>query len=169
MKLNIIVACDETGGIGYQGQLPWGITLIEDMMNFKRLTTGSAVVMGRKTWESIPAKHRPLSGRANYIVSRTVPMYPVQGISVYPSIRFAIQGAQMDGHKELWVIGGQSLYEEALDYHLDILGDVWITFVQQTYMCDTFFPLGRFMGIPCVHNKACIAEDGTKYTIKCFK
>lgn len=147
MKVNIVVCCDVKGNIGRDGDLPWDGHFKHDMQNFTRLTTGegkcvNGVLMGRKTWESLPERHRPLRARRNYILSSTLSLAQMPpGTSVYPNFDVAIAGAALDGIRELWVIGGQALYMEAMA-RPDLLSQVWVTIVNQVYPgCDTRFPL----------------------------
>ena len=93
--------------IGHNGTIPW--RLPEEQQHFKRLTMGATVVMGRATWESLPASVRPLPGRRNIVVSRQ-PSYDAPGAEVAGSLNEALRRAAGD----VWVIGGASLYEEAL-------------------------------------------------------
>ena len=65
----IIVACDLMNGIGWKGHLPWK-KLSKDLAHFKKLTVGNTVLMGRKTWDSIPVKFRPLTDRLNIVLTR---------------------------------------------------------------------------------------------------
>jgi len=94
--------------IGLGGVLPWHLP--EDMRQFKELTMGSTVVMGRVTWESLPAKFRPLPGRRNVVVTRQV-AYDAPGADVVSSLEEALMLA---GDDDVWVAGGASIYEQAL-------------------------------------------------------
>lgn len=111
--------------IGSDGSLPWHLP--EDLQRFKELTMGSTVVMGRVTWESLPEKFRPLPGRRNIVVTRQ-PSYDAPDAEVASSLEQALES--VDG--DLWVIGGASLYEQALAHadrvvrtrvHLQVEGD----------------------------------------------
>jgi dihydrofolate reductase len=93
--------------IGSNGTIPW--QLPEEQQHFKRLTMGATVVMGRGTWESLPASVRPLPGRRNIVVTRQ-PSYDAPGAETAPSLAAALELAPGD----VWVIGGASLYQEAL-------------------------------------------------------
>ena len=89
------------------GAVPWHVP--EDMRRFKELTMGSTVVMGRLTWESLPEKFRPLPGRRNVVVTRQA-SYEASGAEVASSLEQALERADGD----VWVIGGASVYEQAL-------------------------------------------------------
>jgi len=93
--------------IGSAGTIPW--RLPEEQQHFKRLTMGCTVVMGRATWESLPASVRPLPGRRNVVVTRQ-PSYDAPGAETAASLDEALERADGD----VWVIGGASLYEQAL-------------------------------------------------------
>jgi dihydrofolate reductase len=180
MKINLIVCCDAAGGIGNGGGLPWKGHFPEDMANFTALTRGppgghNGVLMGRITWESLPARHRPLSGRRNYVVSSTIPLAELRETapetSVYPSIEVAIAGAAMDNVRELWVMGGTSIYDTVLD-KAELLNEIWVTTVHETYDADRFFPLEKVRALfpegPLLETY-CKTDDGIKYTISCYK
>lgn len=102
----LIAAVARNGTIGRDNALPW--RLPEDLRRFKALTTGHAIVMGRKTWESLG---RPLPGRRHVVVSRD-PDYRAEGITVVHSLAEALAVAGDDAY----VIGGAMLYEQALPF-----------------------------------------------------
>jgi dihydrofolate reductase len=108
-RLTLIAAVARNGVIGRDNQLPW--RLPEDLKRFKALTTGNVVVMGRKTWESLPESFRPLPGRRNIVVSRNG-KYVAEGASVVDSVAAAL-GIAADAD-EFFVIGGAELYAQAL-------------------------------------------------------
>jgi dihydrofolate reductase len=124
--VSLIVACTGEGGIGKDGQLPW--RLPGDMAYFKRVTTGgsaadagtgeklNAVVMGRKTWDSIPAKFRPLAGRVNVVLSRNpgalgLPADVLGATSLPDALSAVDDRADID---QCFIIGGAEVYREAL-------------------------------------------------------
>ena len=111
--------------IGCDGTLPWHLP--EDLKLFKQVTMGATVVMGRTTWESLPASVRPLPGRRNIVLSRD-PAYDAPGAEVRTSLDDALDRADGD----IWVIGGASVYAQALPraervvrtrVHLQVDGD----------------------------------------------
>jgi dihydrofolate reductase len=105
MQVNMIYARAANGVIGRKGALPWHLP--EDMAHFKKLTTGWPVIMGRKTWDSLPLKFRPLPGRTNIVVTRQTG-WSAEGARVAASVQEAISLA---GHVEqAWVIGGAQIY-----------------------------------------------------------
>lgn len=103
----IIVAMDRNNAIGFNNDLPWGRGLKDDLANFKRVTKGGTVIMGRKTFESIGAK--PLPERENIVVSRSGPT-GVAGVLSALSLEAAYKLARY----ETFVIGGGQIYEQAL-------------------------------------------------------
>lgn len=109
MSINIILCQSLLGGIGQDGQLLYVIP--EDLQHFKRLTLFGAVIMGRKTWLSIPAKHRPLPNRHNIVLSRD-PTFSCEGAEVHASLPSALDTASSCDH--IWIAGGQSVYEEGM-------------------------------------------------------
>ena len=107
MTLTVIAAVAENGIIGRQGDLPW--RLPADLKRFRRLTTGHAILMGRKTWESIG---RPLPGRTSIVLTGRAE-YPLpEGVLRAGSLDEAL--ALVPGEDEVFVIGGEALYAEAL-------------------------------------------------------
>ena len=109
MKLNLILARARNGVIGRDNTLPWHLP--EDMAHFKRTTLGCPVIMGRKTWDSLPAKFRPLPGRLNVVVTRQ-PGWAAEGAVVAHSLEAACAACPSDS--TAWVIGGAELYAQAL-------------------------------------------------------
>ena len=105
MTVGLIWAQSTSGVIGRDGGIPW--RLAEDQMRFKQLTMGHTVVMGRLTWESLPAKVRPLPGRRNVVVTRQAD-YMADGADVVTTLDDALTS------DESWVIGGEQIYALAL-------------------------------------------------------
>ena len=125
MPVNLIWAEAADRVIGADGTIPW--LLPEEQQHFKRLTMGATVVMGRGTWESLPASVRPLPGRRNIVVTRQA-SYDAPGAEVASSLEDAFARAEGD----VWVIGGATVYEQALPLadrvvrtrvHLQVDGD----------------------------------------------
>lgn len=126
--LIIIAAISNNGVIGKNNSLPWHLP--EDLRKFKRETVGNTVVMGRKTWESLPTK--PLPGRQNIVVTRN-PCYHAAGAEVVPSIEAAVNISE---HEKVFIIGGSELYAHAIEL-ADVLS---ITEIHASVDGDTFFP-----------------------------
>jgi dihydrofolate reductase len=127
----IIGAVAENGVIGKDGKIPWKIP--EDMERFKELTMGYPVIMGRKTYESIPKKYRPLPNRTNIVV--TSRNFEDEEILIARSLEGAVYFIEQEADK-LFFIGGQRIYEEAMDY----ADKLEITHVKGKYEGDRFFP-----------------------------
>lgn len=128
MTLSCIVAVSENGIIGREGDLPWHLP--EDLERFKSLTMGHPMVMGRRTYESIG---RPLPGRKSVVLTRSDQFAP-EGVTVVGSLDEALDACE--GEDEVFVIGGASLFAEALP-RADRL---YLTRVHATIEGDTFFP-----------------------------
>ena len=109
MKLNLILARARNGVIGNNNALPWHLP--EDLAHFKRTTLGCPVIMGRKTWDSLPPRFRPLPGRLNVVVTRQ-PAWTADGAVVANSLEAACAACPPDS--TAWVIGGAELYAQAL-------------------------------------------------------
>jgi len=110
MKINIIVATDLNGVISVNGTIPWHLP--EDLKRFRDLTENNCVVMGRKTWESLPVK--PLPWRVNFVVTSDVDSSSIKAIRA-ASLKSVIEFCNAWGNKrDLFVIGGQEIYREAL-------------------------------------------------------
>lgn len=147
--VSVIVATTPKGGIGKDGTLPWRIPA--DMQHFKRVTLApapegklNAVVMGRKTWESIPEKFRPLPGRINVVLTRAAEdpsfanPYP-KDVLVASSVSNALEALEArDDAAEIFVIGGEAAYKEAME--LPACKHIFMTRVGKDMECDTFFP-----------------------------
>jgi len=173
---NLIVAVSKNGGIGHKGHLPW--RLKKEMEYFNQMTTQvnregaqNAVIMGRNTWQSIPAKFRPLKGRINVVISKTLNDVP-KGVLLFPQLTEAVKSLYLNNDLEkVWVIGGSGLYNEAVkDKNCSYL---YITRINQEYMCDTFFPDFNSEEFEEINDsnvpKEIQEEKGIKYEFKVFK
>jgi dihydrofolate reductase len=109
MALGLIFARTRNGVIGRGGQMPWHLP--EDLAHFKRVTLGQPVIMGRKTWDSIPARFRPLPGRDNWVITRQAD-WQAPGARVAHSLSEAL--AQMPAGSQPWVMGGGEIYAQAM-------------------------------------------------------
>jgi dihydrofolate reductase len=108
-KVGLVWAQSTSGVIGRGGDIPWRVP--EDLARFKQLTMGHTVVMGRRTWESLPARVRPLPGRRNVVLSRQAD-FKADGADVLGSLEQA--ATVLDDEPETWVIGGAQIYLVAL-------------------------------------------------------
>ncbi len=107
-RINLIYARAANGVIGKDGVMPWHLP--EDLAHFKQLTSGCPVIMGRKTWDSLPPKFRPLPGRTNIVITRQ-DSWQAEGALRAASLAQALQMAA--GAPEIWVIGGAQIYAQA--------------------------------------------------------
>ena len=128
--LTLIAAVARNGVIGCQNALPWHLP--EDLRHFKALTTGHAVIMGRKTWESLPERFRPLPGRLNIVLTRR-PDYAAPGAQIAGSLEGAMATA---GEHTPYVIGGAELYALALP----LADRLALTEIDADFPGDAFFP-----------------------------
>ncbi|MEM3154467.1 MAG: dihydrofolate reductase [Candidatus Woesearchaeota archaeon] len=126
--INIIAAMAKNRVIGCDNKLPWRIA--DDLKNFKKLTSGNVVIMGRKTFESIG---KPLPNRINVVISSSMP--PTDGIIVCKSVDEAIQKAKTYG-KEIFIIGGAAVYEQTIP----IADKMYLSYVKGDYQGDALFP-----------------------------
>lgn len=123
-----------TRALGRDGDLLWHLP--EDMQRFKTLTLGHPVVMGRKTWDSLPEKYRPLPGRTNIVVTRSGD-FAAEGAVVVRSIEEALDAArQAPGSEEICIIGGGEIYRLALPF----TDRLYLTLIDDDAEGDTFFP-----------------------------
>ncbi len=141
---SIVVAMDEKNGIGKNGDLAW--RLPADLKHFKEITTSvgqagkiNAVIMGRKTWDSLPEKFKPLPGRANVILSRASDIQVPMGVPVFSNLDQTFEFLELEESIEnIFVIGGGQIFTEALkDPHCQKL---YLTHLKGDFHCDTFFP-----------------------------
>lgn len=131
MQLGLIYARARNGVIGKAGALPW--QLPEDMAHFKQVTMGHPVIMGRKTWDSLPGRFRPLPGRINIVVTRQ-PHWEAQGATRAASLPQAV--ALCAGQAQAWVIGGAEIYAQALP----LAKTAEITEIEAEFEGDAFAP-----------------------------
>jgi dihydrofolate reductase len=134
MQIQLIVAMDRERGIGKNNDLMWH--LAADMRFFKETTSGHIVVMGRKNWDSIPLKYRPLSNRENVVLTRNTD-FQAEDAYVFHSLEDSISHYDGDDRK-FFIIGGGEIYRHALE--LGCVDEMYITHVDAVYGADTFFP-----------------------------
>ena len=129
--ISLIAALASNRAIGKDGQLLWHLP--EDMRHFRETTRGKPVIMGRKTWESLPDSFRPLPGRHNIVISRN-PAYVAPGATLVSSLNDAMREA--GAAHEVFVIGGAELYRQALP----IADRLYLTEIAEDFDGDVFFP-----------------------------
>jgi len=130
MIVSMIVAVSENGVIGREGQIPWDLPA--DLKNFKRLTMGHHLIVGRKTWESIG---RPLPGRTMIVLSRKAG-FKAEGCLTAASLPEAIEIAEMAGDAEAFIAGGSRVYEQAIP----LADRIYLSRVHANVRGDTLFP-----------------------------
>ena len=130
-RLHLIYARAANGVIGRDNQLPWHLP--EDLAHFKRTTLGCPVIMGRKTWDSLPPRFRPLPGRLNIVVTRDA-SWQAEGASVAHSLD-AARDLCPPG-RDAWVIGGAQIYAQALP----LASTVVVTEIARDFEGDAYAP-----------------------------
>ncbi len=147
IPLHIIVAIDEKRGIGKEGGLPWELS--KDIMHFRNITSTArspkkrnVVVMGRKTWESIPPQYRPLAKRMNIVLTRSrnidLPEDALRAENFEKVLEMAKSEQLANIIETIFVIGGQQVYEEALKH--PECEKLYVTHVHGDFNCDAVFP-----------------------------
>ncbi|MBU1370515.1 MAG: dihydrofolate reductase [Bacteroidetes bacterium] len=131
--ISIIVAMASNRAIGKDNSMPW--RLPADLKHFKKITTGHAVIMGRKTFESLPAG--PLPNRRNIVLSENLKVVP-DGCELAENIEEAL--ALTQNEEEVFVIGGGTIYEQ----FLPLTNKLYLTIIEKEFEADTFFPLIDF-------------------------
>jgi len=132
---DLIVAHDNKKGIGKYGIIPWYYK--DDLEHFKETTLNSIVIMGRKTWESIPDKFKPLQNRINVVISRNNNISKYKDVYYYCSLDEALNHV-IKFNKKIFIIGGSKLYNEAIKNNQ--CKNLIITRINDEYSCDVFFP-----------------------------
>ena len=135
MKITLIVAMDKNRGIGKDNDLMWHLP--SDMKFFKDTTSGHIVVMGRKNFESIPEKYRPLANRENVLLTRNT-SFKAEGCSVVHSVDECVNLFSENEERTMFIIGGGEIYRQTIE--MDLLDEMYITHVNKSYDADTFFP-----------------------------
>lgn len=133
-NIKLIVAVDSNFGIGKNNDLLWHLPA--DMKFFKTTTQEKIVIMGRKNYDSIPPRFRPLPNRLNVVLTRN-PNFKAPDCLVFNSLEESLRQLESD-EREIFVIGGGQIYAEALK--LEALTEMYITFVNHVFDADTFFP-----------------------------
>jgi dihydrofolate reductase len=126
-RVGLVWAQAANGVIGRDGALPWHLP--EDMAHFRELTRGATVIMGRRTWESLPERFRPLPGRRNVVLTR---QQHIEGADVFDSLEKALANVEGD----VWVMGGAAVYTAALPF----ADTVVVTEIQESFEGDTYAP-----------------------------
>lgn len=131
MEIALIYARAANGVIGRNGTMPWHLP--EDLAHFKALTQNHPVIMGRKTWDSLPPRFRPLPGRSNIVVTRQPDWYE-NGAQRASNLREALSIVEQNNSPVAWIMGGAQIYAQALplatraevtEIGQDFEGDAW--------------------------------------------
>lgn len=136
-QFSVIAAVDSKGGIGKDNHLPWHLK--HDLAHFNKITRGtglSAVIMGRRTWESLPATSRPLPERMNIVLTNSEKPAISEDVLVAHSLDEALEKAR--ALENIFVIGGQRVFDEAVKH--PACAGLYLTHVKGDFGCDTFFP-----------------------------
>jgi dihydrofolate reductase len=158
--VSLVAAVARGGVIGRDGGIPW--RLAEDMMRFRELTMGHPVVMGRRTWESLPDGFRPLPGRGNVVVTRN-PDWSAPGADRAGSIEEALE--LLESESRAFVIGGGEIYAAALPYADELL----LTEIGADVEGDTTFPPWERSEFEEVERRERVTEDGTPFAFVTYR
>ena len=150
MKINMIFARSANGVIGYKNAMPWHLP--EDLAHFKKLTLGYPVIMGRKTWDSLPLRFRPLPGRQNVVVTRQND-WQAQGVQVANSLQDALVYCR--SADEVWIIGGAQIYAQAEP----LASRIEVTDIEKDYEGDAFAPILGAQWKP-IHTETHVSSTG---------
>lgn len=164
MKVILIVAIAQNNAIGKDNQLLWHLPA--DMKFFKEQTIGHTIITGRKNYESIPEKFRPLPNRMNIVVTRD-PNYKAPGAIVVHSLEDAIKKAKNSGAEKCFIIGGGQIYLETISKFL--ADEMLITHVQEVILdADVFFPEISDITWSKSLVKEINADEKNKFTMKIY-
>ncbi len=158
-RLNLIYAQASNGVIGRNNTIPW--RLPEDMAHFKQLTLGCPVVMGRKTWDSLPPKFRPLPGRTNIVITRQAG-WQAEGAVRAGDLQAALAAASEA--PDVWVIGGSQIYAQALP----LAHRVEVTEIGRAFDGDAYAP-PLDAGLHEVARTVHVAADGLPYAFVTYE
>ena len=136
MKVALIVAIDAERGIGKNNDLMWHLP--NDMKFFKDTTQNQIVVMGRKNYDSIPEKYRPLPNRLNVVLTRNTD-FQAPDCKVFTSLEACFEYFKHETEKTIFIIGGGEIYKMALESGR--IEEMYVTYIDKIYGADTFFPL----------------------------
>ena len=170
-KFDLVVACDLNRGIGKENGLPW--RLPGDMKHFRDLTSTvedsrkrNAVLMGRKTWESIPDKFRPLPNRVNVVLTRNSAYRLDPQVIIAESIESAIEKLSQLEIEKYFIIGGAHLYEQAV--HHPSCNFLYLTEIDEKFHCDAFFPSFEPL-FTLISTSKTFNENGIRYCYKKYQ
>ena len=155
MRVSLVAAVARGGVIGRDNAIPWRIS--EDAQRFRTLTVGNPVVMGRRTWDSLPDRFRPLPGRRNVVVTRN-PAWHADGAERAGSLSDAF--LLLDHASRVFVIGGAELYADALPLADELL----LTEIDADMEGDTFFPSWERAAFEETSREQHVSETGIPFS-----
>ena len=157
MTINALFAADQFGGMGLNGSLPWPHNS-SDLKQFKRLTDGQVVVMGRRSWDD-PKLPKPLEGRTVYVATTR----PVQHATpIAGDIRTAVQAVQAQHpNKTIWVVGGPEILEQCQDLY----DRIYLTHIKGVYKIDTKINLKSMLSGYRMVSASAAPEDNCTFTV----
>jgi thymidylate synthase len=177
----IIVSIDSNNGISKDGEIPWisretakflkemtmgiiGSTSSSPPPQTKGSKTKNVVIMGRKTYEDIPDENKPLEGRMCAVISKTWKQENHKDCRIYPSFSDVLSGlgTTLSGIKDIFVCGGEQVYEEAVQDYLYLCDKIIVTKFKTDYECDQFFPFDRIKNLEQYQNPT-MSKDYTRY------
>jgi len=160
VRVSVLAAVARGGVIGRDRTIPW--RLPEDVARFKALTTGHSVVMGRRTWDSLPDRFRPLPGRRNVVVTRR-PDWSAEGAERAGSLEEAL--GVLEGAPRVHVIGGAEVYAAALP----LADELVLTEIDLEVAGDTFFPDWDRGAFEETSREPRVSEDGTPFVFVTYE
>jgi dihydrofolate reductase len=158
--LSLVAAVPRNNAIGKGNDLLW--REVEDQKHFRRVTMGSAVIMGRKTWDSIPQRFRPLPGRRNVVITRDA-AWAAEGAERAESIDAAL--GLLDGVAKAFVIGGAAIYALAMP----LASELELTEIDADFDGDVFFPAWDRTRFEIVSREPHVDAGGTHYSFTTYR
>jgi dihydrofolate reductase len=158
--ITLVAAVARNGGIGRNNALLWSDPA--DQRHFRQLTMGNPVLMGRKTWGSLPARFRPLPGRRNLVLTRQ-PHWSADGAEAVPSLHAALE--RCASAHEVFVIGGAEIYTLALP----LASTLVLTEIDADFPADAHFPAFDRAGWEVQASAQHVASDGTTFRFVTYR
>lgn len=159
--ISIIAAIDLANGIGKNGKLPWP-NLPKDMAYFKKITHGKPVNMGRKNYESIPEKFRPLPNRKNIIITRQKDLFYHPDVLIVNSVEAAIEESLRIETDEVFIIGGGEIYKQTIG----LADRMYINIINGKFDADVFFPYIHDNEWKIIFEETDLADEKNLYDIR---
>lgn len=160
-KVSIIVAASTNGVIGKDGDLPWNLP--SDLKYFKKVTTGYPVIMGRKCWESIPERFRPLPNRTNVVITRNPDYKTYSDALVRSNLSLAIE-EQLWDNDEVFIIGGAEIYKEAFKF----ADKLYLTQIYNKVNGDTYLSGLEASDWQLIESSPMIEENGFNFKFEVY-